>query len=352
MKKRIVTLTLALTLLLDLLIPAGAAEKNLPSLFCNDEVWYKDSTEPLVIRDGAAFVPAEFWSMFDGVTVTEPTPGNLLVQHTETGRYLSVLYPDCSAAVNGEIVENIGVLRNDGMYYLEAGLTCTALGLFRESYTAQDGAQGLRITDENSLLTLDELLETYTYQSETYETEKTDDGDDLPAEKEAPQLFLFCGTDVANVMYPALTSIRAAGLAATVFLDGHESPEAVASAAVCGEIGLILPRTATGEADFAALETLNETAARYTGRSTRFVYCGTADREAVRKAGYFPVTADLVSIGGTDAESLWSDVCWTLREKGKASVWLGDYWVSHYLTERLAGVGEDEILIVNLADGR
>ena len=38
MKKRIVTLTLALTPLLALLIPAGAAEKNLPSLFCNDEV--------------------------------------------------------------------------------------------------------------------------------------------------------------------------------------------------------------------------------------------------------------------------------------------------------------------------
>ena len=62
--------------------PAAAA---LPSLFTGDEAWYRDPLEPLVIRDGAYYVPADLFGALDGVTCTMPAEGNLLFENTETG---------------------------------------------------------------------------------------------------------------------------------------------------------------------------------------------------------------------------------------------------------------------------
>ncbi len=74
--------------------------------------------------------------MFDSVTVTVPREDNLLIQNTATGWYLSVLFRDQTAAENGRILENVGVFRDSGMYYVEAVLACRAVGLETELYSA------------------------------------------------------------------------------------------------------------------------------------------------------------------------------------------------------------------------
>lgn len=349
-KRKIALILLALMLAGLLLIPAGAAEKTLPSLFCNDEAWYKDSAEPLVIRDGKAYVPTEFWTMFDGITVTVPASGNLLVQNTATGKYVSVLYPECTAAVNGRIVENVGVLRNEDMYYLEVTLTCSALGLKSEFFAAGDGAEGLRVSDENCQFTLSELLEAYTTQPDDYDRKDTETGDSQAGEEKAPRLFFLCGIPKTEALYEAIGCLREAGLGFTVFVDVNDSPAAIYDAVSAGEIGLVLPRTQEGTPDIGTLDALNERVMHFTGRRTRLVLCDREERDTVRNAGYFPVTSDFISVGGLDYAELESNVVWTLSTKGSCTVWLEDYWVSKALIDRFTGLRPDDVLVRNLAD--
>ena len=84
---------------------------------------------PLIVRDGKNYVPAEVFTMLDYISLTYPSDGNLFLMNTVSRNYISVLFMERAAAMNGEIIENIDVFRDAGEYYLDAEETAQALGI-------------------------------------------------------------------------------------------------------------------------------------------------------------------------------------------------------------------------------
>ena len=115
--RRIAGLLTAILLMAGVPVPSAvrtqAAETDIPSLFCNNEAWYKDGVAPLVMRDGIAYVPAELFELFDSVSVSSPNDNNLLIHNLLDGRYISILFTERRAAVNGTIYENINTFRDE-----------------------------------------------------------------------------------------------------------------------------------------------------------------------------------------------------------------------------------------------
>ena len=149
-------------------VPAGSASV-LPSLFHNDEVWYKDSYSPLIVREGRIYVPAEFFGMFQGIRVTTHAGDNLLIENVATGGYVSILYGDGTSAVNGEIGTDVGVFRDESVYYVEAEPVAGALGLGTETRAGENGAMTLRVTDGSERLSMNQIAASYEPKDESGE---------------------------------------------------------------------------------------------------------------------------------------------------------------------------------------
>ena len=115
------------------LIPSAAAEEvKIPSIIVNEEEWYKDSVSPMIERGGVYYIPAEVFTMFGYITMTTPKEENLLLTNLETQKYISILFMEQAAAVNGTVVEGVGVFRDAGVYYIEAESTASSLGVSYE----------------------------------------------------------------------------------------------------------------------------------------------------------------------------------------------------------------------------
>lgn len=336
-------------------ITAGAAESDLPSLIHNEEAWYKDAVAPLVFRDEKYYLPAELLSMFDGVTVTVPREDNLLIQNTATGWYLSVLFREQSAAENGRIVENVGVFRDSGMYYVEADLACSAVGLDAEYYSGENGKVTLRVSDENRLLSLDELMKTYLPEEEP--------ADALPEEPEEAELseqkitvkpiYVLCTTpetpvtvvseEGESVSYSALDTMAEAGLDCTRFLGEDASLESLLRAAASGAVGWKVPLKEDGTPDTEALRRMNDRLAGLVRLRTHLVLStgsGEAD-EALEKLGYRVVKPDFVLDGGTEPAELFAQIREHLDVEDSCTVLVGDNWRCAEMTALLTNLNPD-----------
>ena len=84
MRKGVFFKTLAVLALAVLLGLGVFADSALPSLFWNDEGWYKDGIAPLIVRDGRHYVPADLFAMLESISVTAPRQDNLLLSNTAT----------------------------------------------------------------------------------------------------------------------------------------------------------------------------------------------------------------------------------------------------------------------------
>ena len=336
-------------------IPTGAAESDLPSLIHNEEAWYKDAVAPLVFRDGKYFLPAELLSMFDGITVTILREDNLLIQNTATGWYLSVLFREQSAAENGRIMENVGVFRDSGMYYVEADLVCAAVGLDAEYYTGESGKVTLRVSDENRLLSLEELLKTYLTEEEPAEA--------LPEEPEEPEvpeqkitvkpIYVLCTTPETpvtvvsekgeTVSYSALDTMEEAGLDCTRFLGEDASLESILRAAASGAVGWKVPLKWDGTPDTEALRRMNDRLAELVRLRTHLVLStgsGESD-EALEKLGYRVVKPDFVLDGGTEPEELFARLREHLDVEDSCTILMGDNWHCAEMTGLLTNLNPD-----------
>ena len=154
-----------LLIVLILIFPSdtfGAEEETeLPSVIVNEDEWYKDTVSPMIMREGKYYVPAEAFAMFGSISMKNASDDNLLITNSETGKYVSVLFMAQAAAVNGEVVEGIGVFRDSGVYYIEAEAAADALGVSYEYYTSEEGKVTLRLYDENRIFSLEELVKIY-----------------------------------------------------------------------------------------------------------------------------------------------------------------------------------------------
>ncbi len=347
--QRILGLCLAALLLFAL--PVWGEEATIPSLFAGNEAWYKDAISPLVIREGKNFVPAELCSMFDYISVTTPRENNLLLHNTLTGDYISILFKQRSAAVNGEIAYDIPVFRDSGTYYVDADTVAKALGLTVEIHTAKDGKVVLRLSDENRIFTLEELLASYFPQNETV----LDGEEELPVKNEPhsfngklKRIYVICQSPPHDYTpFPAKDSCDRYGINYTHFLDEDDSIEALLQASVSGVYGLSVK-----DGSEEALKALGDSLAVYTNKRARYTL-STGNKEAdkaLRDAGYIPISPNFTVNGSSRPDSLLVDIINYIGKHGSCTLYLEDCWNSERMAILLSELENSLYCTANLAE--
>lgn len=349
MKK--ICLLMVLVISFVLLTPISAAE-DIPSLFAGDEAWYKDAVSPLVIRDGSCYIPAELCSMFDYISVTTPRDDNLLIHNTNTGEYISVLFSKRSAAVNGEIIRDITVFRDSGMFYVDAELIAEAVGLTLEKYESPEGNISLRLSDDERIFTLDELISAYLPDEEAAE----DDVLTEIEEEETPsydgklkRIYVLCESPESEyVQFPAQVNCELYGIEYTMFLRADNTTEDILTAYADGEYGIV----ADGEDIAGALDELNTEISAYTRRKTHFTL-STGDEEKdveLRAAGYIPIVPDFVVNGVSYPDAMLVDIINYIGAAGSCTLYLEDCWNSERMVILLSEINSELYSTANLSD--
>lgn len=172
---------LALTLTLVLISESAAIGWQDPTLYHNDDVWYKDNGAPLIEKNGKYYIPVAILTMFDTVKLESyPHENLLLYADTESGTaYASILYGEQMAAVNGEIVHDVEIFRQNGYYYLHADWICAILGLTTEYGENPSGETVLRIANGEARRSLTDLTETNRADTGTMDITGSSDVNDM-----------------------------------------------------------------------------------------------------------------------------------------------------------------------------
>ncbi|MBQ4354752.1 MAG: hypothetical protein IJC71_07640 [Clostridia bacterium] len=348
---------LALLLLLACLSPAAvlAAPDDIPSLFAQDEAWYKDAVFPLIVRDGIRYIPAQLCAMFDSVEVTLPRDGNLLVCNTETGSYISILFMQQTAVMNGEVIRDVPIFRDNEMYYADASLLAEACGLSLETYEHENGALSLRLYDNDRIFTMEELIASYLPQTEA-EPEDTL-LPELPEESEVPsydgklkRIFVLCKSPQGDdVPFPAQKNCELYGIGYTHFLDARSTAEDMIAASADGSYGLYAPDT---DNPVGALDLCNDSISVYTRRKSHFTLTTGDDAAdaALREAGYIPIVPDFVVNGASRPDSLLVSIINYIGTAGSCTLLLEDCWNSERMAILLSELANSLYRTSNLSE--
>ena len=359
MKKILSCALAAVTVVLTLLVTSAyaAGEKELPTIIVNDEKWYKDTVSPLIVRDGKNYVPAEVFTMLDYISLTYPSDGNLFLMNTVTRNYISVLFMERAAAVNGEIIENIDVFRDAGVFYLDAEETAQALGISYEYYEKGEGKVGIRFYDENMIFSLTELLRSYTEseQSTTNDSPEQNTADNTATVK---KIYLFCSTpDDSDAYFPARGNLDYYGLDYTYFVSEAASDERIIELAADGGYCLALPefnseesKTDTADIIAAYLDSLNTRLKKLTGKVTRYTLT-TGDDELdawLLERGYYALKPDYTVNGASYPDGIVEEMRTLLEERDCVTIFLEDCWNSERMAVLLSEMKSGEIKTANI----
>lgn len=335
-------------ILLAVLCASMTAADDIPTLFHNDEPWYKDGVSPLIERDGKRFIPADIFTMFDYMSVTVPSPNNLLIHNTATGDYVSMLFLEQSALMNGTVHRNISIFRDGGVYYVEADVVCQELGFTTRIYIREDGGISMQICDDTVLsASLNELVQSY-LPSEPEQDGFTEDAV-IPEteESEASLIYLFCGDPDASAEFRAHDILKKNGLAYTIFFDAASDPTELIRHGLDGLCGLDKPGNEEDPA--AELDALNEEFAEITRRRLTLTR-STGDEakdEALRTAGYFPVTPDFTVNGGSNPDALIWEIMLRAERDGSCTVWLEDCWNTVKIADLIGQLNREQYRTAN-----
>ncbi len=318
----------------------AAPSEKVPTLFHNDEAWYKDETAPALLKDGIFHVPSDLIAMFDYITVTTERNGeNLLFVNGQTGDYVSVLYSSRAACVNGTVLEDISIFRENGYYYLDADVICSRLGLSVEySREANITDRSVRIYDSEKMASFDDLLSVYA--KEEAETE----GETIPPEEEtAPpaepngervaKIRLICAAGEESEKVLAWSLAERLGFSCELFLTSELPLYRLREVDGGGFAGLSV--SVAEEA-----EEINNRLSKVFFRKSHLVL-STGDEtedETLRRWGYLVLTPDFTVDETTDADVMLREITAHLGEHDTAVVFLGDVWQSETLLLRLAAL--------------
>lgn len=315
MKKRIIILVLLICAIFMLaLIPAEAGE--IPSLFRNDEVWYRDSLSPLIERDGEYYIPLGLCEMFDYITAEVPKEDNILIYNNDTGDYISALLSDSSAAVNGEIIKTT-VFREGGEYYLNAGLVCSVFGFTSDVYTDAGGKDALRISDSVSDVSLFELAEKNRRRDEAKKDVFVDDTDFLGKKT----IYILCRAEYGNG-YSVCDILNQTGTEFTVLIDRESNTEEIYYAVSHGEYVL------TGEDGADGFDALNDRVCDVTARLAHAVIADVTEDEKkeIENRGYALIEPDFKADGSKYAVSEMKEIIDYLAEHDSCIVYIENTW--------------------------
>lgn len=305
---------------------------NVPSLFHNDEAWYKDEMAPALFRDGRFYVPSDFIAMFDYISFTTLRDGeNLLLTNSDTGDYISILASQRAACANGVILEEVSIFRENGYYYLDTEFICDHLGLFVEySREANEADRSVRIYDNTRMMTFDELLDAYAREQEA-ETEAKPE--ETAAESTAPEknpqdrptrIYLLCRDASGTEDVLAWSLAERLGFTCTMLLSEESD-----------EIGKVDMNNAVilSVSDAAEAESLNGRLESMYCRRSHFVLStgDEAEDKTLSRRGYYVMKPDFTVEKSTDASVVFGKLLDYSETHDTVTVLLGNVWQSETL---------------------
>ncbi len=349
--KRIKAAIFAVCLLFVLLCmtPAAADEADVPSIFVGDEEWYRDAIAPLITRGGRDYIPVEVFGMFDYITVTTPRENNILVHNTTTGEYISVLFGNRSAAVNGTIVSSIGVFMEGEIYYVDALAVAEAVGLRFESISSGEGTRTVRILDDDASYTLNELISPFFTQDDNGYSDGSDGADAMDGEPK--RIYVLCRQSATGMNTPEFSAMELLcqyELNYTAFIHDTSRTDDVIRAVAQGEYG-VYPAYFWNMDDASAADMLNNDTKKITKRYTDIILDLQGD-EAPR--GYYAITPDFTVNGVLSAKYVFGQIEEYFKTHSYCTLYLTDCWNSEQMIILLSELDGNEIITSNLAGSR
>ena len=108
-RKQIALIAAALVISIGLgfVFSVHVSAASTPSLFHNDERWYRDTSAGLEIIGGLYYVPVDVFGMFRHLELTmDSRRGEFMVYNRNTGAYISVLYSEKIASIKASQLKN------------------------------------------------------------------------------------------------------------------------------------------------------------------------------------------------------------------------------------------------------
>ncbi|MBO5670111.1 MAG: polysaccharide deacetylase family protein [Clostridia bacterium] len=297
---------LAVCICAGVLFSVRVSALGTPTLFHNDEKWYKDSTAHLEVIDGIPYIPVDIFGMFPHIELSmDSRKGEFMLYNRTTERYISVLYEKRIATVDGteEIYLNLYRLYG-GYYYVPAEYFCQVMDL---SCTLRDsdamGEKTMRIWDGTQTKTMEELLALYTDHgpdsSTPSVTEPVTPPDTSGVDRTERTVYLTFNTVREDNLFLLLETMRDANVQATFFFQEEEllaAPKLVTQLLTDGHSVGLTSAEMTDTADFLRqMEEANEVLYAITKMTTRIVQMPggsekagltLADYEMLEAAGY------------------------------------------------------------------
>lgn len=314
--KRLCFLWGTLVLLLFLLgTSAAGTEYSVPSLFHNDEAWYKDSIAPLLVKDGRYHIPADVLNMFEGLQVSYSQGGDNVLVTDSDGNYVSILFTDKTAVVNGELFENIGVFRENGYTYVDSEWIAGLLSLTCTYIQTEDGKTVLRLTDATVTRSWQELEALYREEAHS-ETERDEPVVSPKPDTNMRQIYIVTGDNYENASFTAAEEIiENSGLTCTLFLHPDSLEEKYWLWGLTGQGGICANSVTEADA-------VNDTLEKLCCRRLEYVLPASSDtdRDALRKAGYLVIEPDFVVDYRTDPDAVYAELVAYLAEHDQVIV--------------------------------
>lgn len=281
-------------------LTVSASGSSQPSLYANDEVWFKDGRLPFIYESGKYYAPVSFFLSFQGVkTAEDDALSAFIISRGE--KFFTFDTMNYNSVVNS--LTGIRSFLYLDERYLPVETVCSILGLTYEGLTA-DGADrytSIRITDGNEKFTFRELL---SLLSDTEVTYTFDFPDKTPA---CPEKRIYIGIAVTakEPCMSTLSRLDDSKIKATFFFEPatfEKYPELVYEAVSRGHsIGFICDGTTTAECE-AQAELLNDSLEKLIHTRSRLLLCVNmkADTLTYLYTGGYIILSDFYSPGGAD----------------------------------------------------
>lgn len=159
MKKRILTVVLALLMLMPLALPTSSGERA-PTVFIEDQVWYKYDRYELFDIGGVTYAPAVLFSSVPLCSVSYVEEHSVMLIRSGEG-FVSFDFSADAAWDSQGVRKAVKCYQRSGEWYLPFEYVCESLGVFYEILRA-DGQISVRVGAEQSELSFAELRELYT----------------------------------------------------------------------------------------------------------------------------------------------------------------------------------------------
>lgn len=250
-------MTLAICICASVMFCVRVDAAAAPGIFHNDERWYRDSSAGLEVIGGVHYVPVDVFSMFSRIELSmDSRRGEFMLYNRDTGQYISVLYEEKIATVNGEEEIYLTLYRlHGGYFYVPAEFFCSVLSLNCEIASSSNAAYGitLRISDGLQTQTLEDLLKDYDPVRVTTDSSSGDTGPDTPPVTVVPpvssgsdpverQDYLTFNTVGFDSFSGILDQLKSAGVQAAFFFTAEEMrqyPERLLAVVIAGHtVGL------------------------------------------------------------------------------------------------------------------